>query len=395
MLSLRQQRYPAFEIIVVADGDSLASLETRDLKTVTFDVANLSRARNLGIAQAAGDIFAFIDDDAAAEPLWLHHLAEGFESTSADAAAGFVRGRNGISFQSKALSVDAEAETHFERCAGTTAFVPKLGAARAVKLVGTNMAIRRATLVDIGGFDEAFRFFLEDSDLSMRLAQAGARVAVAPSAQVHHGFAPSSRRTQRRAPLDLFDIGRSTAYYLRRHIGVAGEEFWQRTLRRERARLLKHMVLGTCEPGDVGRRLYSLEEGWREGLTLVKPEPSQPNTKARDFLPTSSIAGEHEVFASQWLSRRRSLQRQAVATVASGNSASVFSFSLTPVRHHVRYTEHGYWLQTGGVFGQSERSGPVFRWCRFAERLAQEIHRVANERGISECVADMRGGQMR
>lgn len=255
---LRQLDHPDFEIVVVADRESIESVNSSHTKTVPFEVANLAAARNAGVAHAGGEVCAFIDDDAVPEPLWLRHLSEAFERLSAAAVVGFVRGRNGISFQSRLASVDAEAETHEEPCEGNSPSLPTVAEGRAVKLVGTNMAILRRTLVDLGGFDETYRFFLEDADLSLALAHRGERIAVAPLAQVHHGFAPSRRRTRLRAPLDLFDIGRSTGYFLKKHLGSAGEEFRLRIERRERARLIRHMIAGTCEPGDVKVRLERL-----------------------------------------------------------------------------------------------------------------------------------------
>ena len=384
LLSIRQQQYPEYEVVVVADAASLAAVDTQGFKTVAFDEANLSRARNIGIAHSAGEYCAFIDDDAAAEPLWLHHLANGLQATSADAAVGFVRGRNGITFQSKAQSIDAEAETRIESVDSLGPFVPIVETGRALKLIGTNMVIKREALVRLDGFDEAYRFFLEDSDLSLRLAKATARLAVFPLAQVHHGFAPSIRRSGKRAPLDLFDIGRSTAYFLRQHTGKATEKLWRRTFQRENARLIKHMVLGTIEPRDVPKRLETLRLGWEQGLRLDRTHHHGLGASDTPFANISRTARGHMVFASRWLSRRAALRRRANAAVTSGGLASIFAFSLTPFRHHVRFTEDGYWLQTGGVFGRSERSGSVVNWCRFADRVGQEIHRVAKERGISE-----------
>ena len=86
------------------------------------------------------------------------------------------------------------------------------------------------------------------------------------------------------------------------------------------------------------------------------------------------------------LLRRRGLLAEAETAVRAGERVSVFSFSLTPVRHHVRYTDRGVWLQTGGLYGQSDRQGAFVKWCRFARRLGQEIRRVANARGIGENV---------
>ena len=104
LTSLTQLSYPAFEIVVVADKAGLDRLDRiatlfRRIKRQRFDSANISHARNLGIAQAAGEVVAFIDDDAVAEPLWLHHLAAVFEDERVMSAGGTVLGRNGISVQ--------------------------------------------------------------------------------------------------------------------------------------------------------------------------------------------------------------------------------------------------------------------------------------------------------
>lgn len=386
VMALKQLDYPAFEIIVVADSESLFGFDDATVKTVSFDAANISAARNLGVVQAAGEVCAFIDDDAVPEPRWLRHLADAFETTSADAVVGYVRGRNGISFQSRASSVDAEAETHSEPTQEDAAFVPELRQGRAVKLVGTNMAIRREALTDIGGFDEAFRFFLEDADLSLRLHQAGKRIAVVPLAQVHHGFAPSVRRSGRRAPLDLFDIGRSTRHFIGKHGAVPEDEIWERTQKRERARLVKHMVAGTCEPKGVVQRMSSLRKGWLDGENAQTKEIEPLRSADIPFRQIEPGPPGHEVLAAPFLWNRRRLLHTASELARNGQRVSVFSFSLTPARHHVRYIDPGIWTQTGGLFGKSDREDRLFKWCRFADRLQREIRRVANQRGIGDIV---------
>ena len=178
--ALRQLDYPTFEIVVVADSASLANVAFDGIKTIPFDHPNISAARNIGIRHAAGEICAFIDDDAVPEPLWLTQLTRAFAETGADAVVGYVRGRNGISFQSRVASVDIEAETHLEPDTGDAPFVPALKPGRALKLIGTNMAFRRSALVSLCGFDEAFAYFLDDADISLRLAKAGMTAAAAP-----------------------------------------------------------------------------------------------------------------------------------------------------------------------------------------------------------------------
>lgn len=381
--SLKQLDHPEFEIVVVADEAGLGVLDEPGIRCIPFEKANLSAARNCGVRNAGGDVCAFIDDDAVAEPMWLARFEHAFRETGADAAAGYVRGRNGISFQSRLSSVDAEGETHPEADGGDDPFLPDLAPGRALKLVGTNFAVRRTALREIGGFDEDFRYYLDDSDLSLRLMQKGARLASAPRAEVHHGFAPSRRRTVRRAPLDLFDIGRSTAIYLRKHLGAADPRFWERLEANQRARVLRHMIAGTCEPRDVGRRIGELRDGWKDG-TEHGLTPPRPFAATGTFERFPARPPGHAVFASFLLSRRRALLREAEKALKTDGRASVFSFSLTPVRHRVRYVDGGIWLQKGGLYGRSDRHGQRFRWCRFAERLRQEIARVAKSRGIGE-----------
>jgi glycosyltransferase involved in cell wall biosynthesis len=68
------------------------------IKTVQFDVTNISVARNIGIVHSAREIVAFIDDGAA-EPTWLIYLIVPFSRDEFSAVGGFVIGWNGLSFQ--------------------------------------------------------------------------------------------------------------------------------------------------------------------------------------------------------------------------------------------------------------------------------------------------------
>src|SRR5688572_12982887 len=65
---LERQRYPFFEVCVVcgpADDGTRELVEARAdrVKAAHCDKLNLSRSRNIGLATAAGDYVAFIDDD--------------------------------------------------------------------------------------------------------------------------------------------------------------------------------------------------------------------------------------------------------------------------------------------------------------------------------------------
>jgi hypothetical protein len=297
-----------------------------------------------------------------------------------------VRGPDGIRFQSRFASIDSEAETHDEVARGEEPFVPELGHGRAVKLVGTNMAIRREALANLGGFDPTFRYYLEDGDLALRLSGEGLRIAVVPTAEVHHALAASPTRSGRRVPRTLFDIGRSTAVFLRRHSGANPDDILHRIKKREEQRVLRAMILGFLEPRDVPRLAKTLEDGWREGMRAELAEPQLSPSTGSSFEPFPVASPGHAVIACRRLQKSAGLARAKQITALGKARASLFCFSLTRLPQKVRYTDEGVWLQIGGQFAGPDPSRRPFRWCRFANRVDSEFRRVAKRRGLNEGV---------
>lgn len=387
LLGVSQLFYRPFEVVVVADAVGLQAIEdlpfANRLKSVRFEDANISAARNLGIGQAAGDVIAFIDDDAVPEPTWLDYLSEPFSEPEMAAVGGFVRGRNGISYQSRARMVDRTGATTQIEVDPAGFAIPPATPDRAVKTEGTNMALRRSVLAELGGFDPAYRFFLDETDLNLRLAAQGLATAIVPRAEVHHGFAASPRWRADRVPRDLTQIGASWAVFLHRHCPDADRPAaWKRVCHDERRRALRHMISGALEPREVGRLIRGLHRGFEAGLARsTAPLPALPDPIA-PFLPLRiSPPPPPQIVAGRW-SSRRSLARQAQQAAAQGGSVTLFRFSRTAFYHKVRFTPQGYWEQTGGLFGKSERSQPLLRWHRFAERLRDETERVGFPRGL-------------
>jgi len=58
------------------------------VKHIKMEHAGLSAARNLGAAEATGDVFAYTDDDCVADEEWLLYLAEGFAEGDYAAVGG-------------------------------------------------------------------------------------------------------------------------------------------------------------------------------------------------------------------------------------------------------------------------------------------------------------------
>ncbi len=386
LIGLEQLYYPAFEIIVVADPDGIRQIVDmgwRDrIKIVAFDLANISAARNAGIAVAAGEIIAFIDDDAVAEPSWLDHMSAAFADPDVVGAGGYVRGRNGISFQFRAAMVSTLGEEVAVRFAGDAPGILPARPGHAPKTMGTNCAFRRKQVALMGGLDPVFRFFHDETDLNMRLHKCAKHVAVVPLAQVHHGYAASDRRGADRTPHSLFEIGASSALFLRKHAPKARHaEALGRLRAEQRKRLLRHMVSGGLEPRDVARLMVGFEAGIEDGrkrqIAPLAPIPESENP----LLSFQRKGATHEAvyFAGRTWNRRR-LHRQALKSLAKGDVTTVFRFSPTALFHTVRFLQHGYWLQKGGLFGRANRTDKAINWTSFTGRVSREWGNVARLR---------------
>lgn len=385
LLGVSQLYYPSFEVVLVADRSGISAVKNlpfyEELKVVEFDEANISAARNLGIAEAAGEIVAFVDDDAVPEPTWLNHLVAGFSETDVAAAGGFVIGRNGISFQWTARSVDntGVAQTLDVDPENISVLTPING--RAIKTEGTNMALRRDVIAKMGGFDPAFRFYLDETDVNFRLMQAGHCTAIAPLAQVHHGYKASAMRRADRVPTDLFEIGASLAVYLRKH--AASDYASIKTARFEqKQRALRYMVSGLIEPRNVARLFLSFDDGVAQGRTRkLATLPEIPLARSGYKPMPHHYSGGHIILAGNRVGRHKLIEK-AEQAVQDGSRASLFVFSTNARAHKIRFTKGGVWVQSGGLFGRSKRAGSRFLLTTRQKRLVKEVKRLAKIRGF-------------
>lgn len=389
LTAVGQLYYPNFEVVVVADSQSLRTLAAsplgRGVKTAPCDEENISLARNIGIGLAAGEVLAFIDDDAVPEPTWLTHLAAAFDDEEVAAAGGFVRGRNGIGWQWRAATVDTAGRRHDLNWKSPLPAVLHPAKERAIKTEGTNMAFRREVICGLGGFDPAFRFFLDETDLNMRLARAGHATAIVPQAEVHHGFAESTRRRADRVPRDLYEIGASHAAFLLRYCPAPHRAGLEAAFAEEqRLRLLRHMVAGRLEPGDVRRLLARLHAGFEEGRTRApEPMPALGHASAAFAPRPNKPRLAPRVHTGRWRNRSK-IRQMAAHDVAAGHVTTVLIFSFSAIFGRVSFTDHGYWEHRGGQFGKMARSEPLFRLRSLRDTCSREISRVKGVRGLTK-----------
>ena len=190
------------ELIIVlgpSDDDSFAVISkcTLPLRLIRCPVKNLSISRNLGLSAALGRYIAFIDDDASPEPGWLDALLSPLQADLQVAiAAGFVLDGHG----QKLLNGYVVANTlgraqSFASHQDALDEINRIGEHRSfLTATGCNMAFRRDLLSCQGGFDAAFEYFLEETDVVLRLIHAGFRCQCAPNSLVRHRLSPNIAR---------------------------------------------------------------------------------------------------------------------------------------------------------------------------------------------------------
>ncbi len=175
---LRELDYPDFEVIVVDDGSTDATraiAEEYGFRVISTPNRGLSCARNTGIEAADGEIVAFLDADARPDPHWLKYLA--FTLASSEHA--------GVGGPNIAPAGDGSIAECVANAPGGPVHVLRTDR-QAEHIPGCNMAFRRESLDEVGGFDPQFRVAGDDVDLCWRLLERSRTIGFHPGAVVWH-----------------------------------------------------------------------------------------------------------------------------------------------------------------------------------------------------------------
>jgi glycosyltransferase involved in cell wall biosynthesis len=176
VLSEQTEPRASYEVIVVDDGstDATAAIAARCGATVLRQPnAGPAAARNAGVAAARGSVVLFTDADCAPALDWMAEMVAPLANPQLAGVKGVYRTRQRSLC---ARFVQIEYQDRYDH----TARRPY------VDLVDTYAAgYRREVLVSSGGFDPRFRY-LEDQELSFRLADVGCHMVFAPRAAVYH-----------------------------------------------------------------------------------------------------------------------------------------------------------------------------------------------------------------
>jgi glycosyltransferase involved in cell wall biosynthesis len=221
--SILANRAPAFELIVIDQGDDARAyerlgkaLDDTRLRYIRSEQRGLSNARNEGLSCANGEVVAFTDDDCRVPADWVACVVA-FFGAYPEAALVFGRVTVPPEFGEEGFAASFEPDECFLR--GTyPAPLQHYG-------VGANMALRAHICSEIGRFDPLLgagaRFPAgEEADFQLRALGAGMTVAYTRTFEVLH---LGVRRGEAAARLFKgYGIGNGAAFVKNIRLGTRG-----------------------------------------------------------------------------------------------------------------------------------------------------------------------------
>ncbi len=255
--SVLAQTRPAIETIVVIDGNDELAGRAHEAFTDVLVLPNahepgLSGGRRTGSERARGDVVAFIDDDAIADPDWLEQLSGVYADPNVLGAGGVIEP---LWEEPPPRWFPAE----FNWVVGCTYAGMPVTRGRVRNPIGANMSVRAAVLARTGAFDprlgrvpgsKAVSGAAEETEFCVRASQLhpGHYWIYEPRARVRHSVPPqraSWRYFMRRCVVE------GTAKAMLAH--VAGADDGLRTERRYVRSVLPRAVLRDLAAGLRGR----------------------------------------------------------------------------------------------------------------------------------------------
>jgi glycosyltransferase involved in cell wall biosynthesis len=198
--SVRMQKLRPVETIVVIDHNSDLLERVRQQLTgapgvhvlANAETQGLSGARNTGVAVAQGDVVAFLDDDAVAQPEWLARLGYHYENPRVIGVGGAIEP---LWIGGRPKSFPPE----FDWVVGCTYRGHPETAGPVRNVIGANMSFRRSIFAEVGGFRSDIGrtgqrpLGCEETEFCLRATARGPgrQIVYEPAARVVHTVIPA------------------------------------------------------------------------------------------------------------------------------------------------------------------------------------------------------------
>jgi GT2 family glycosyltransferase len=261
-------------VIVVDNGSTDGSPDRLRAEAPWVQLVELPSNRgfgggmNAGIAAALGeaprvDYVWVLNNDTLVEPSTLPRMLALADS---DHRIGIVGNR--LVDADGSGRIQAMGGGAINRWLGTTSTYPDPSSKECDHLVGASLLVRRSLLRQVGGFDERYFFYLEDTDLSLRARRAGWHLAVAEDATVIHrrGASISDGLPSRSLRSDL-SLARSSAIFVS-SLGLP----WKMTAIPLRLAGMLARRLARSQ----ANRLVPITRAYLEGLRIGRRSPAIP-----------------------------------------------------------------------------------------------------------------------
>jgi len=182
-----------YEIIVVDNGSTDSSIDF--LAEHYPDVIVIENQRNEGFAKpnnqaaqiAKGEFLALLNNDMVVSTQWLEALIATQERTGAECIGGTILNYDGSTIDCMGGSIDCFGYGYQHYHGQPSQLVdPHSGEIEIFYACGGAMLISKDVYLSIGGLDEDFYLYYEDTDLGWRLWVQGYRVVLSPQAISYH-----------------------------------------------------------------------------------------------------------------------------------------------------------------------------------------------------------------
>jgi GT2 family glycosyltransferase len=170
------QTFNAFEVIIIDASnpnlrlsDEFQKKHAPTLKYKTWtEIGNISKQRNAGIKESKGDVIIFLDDDVRFNNELFEKIKNRFSQLNADALSGLIEATH--------REISKEVFLYKKNpmlYLGQPSFHQNDFLVQTYLISAACFAVKKKALVNIGGFDEQLKGVFDDSDVGIRLSNAG------------------------------------------------------------------------------------------------------------------------------------------------------------------------------------------------------------------------------